>query len=115
MLRVRSNESTVFGGASTGKGSRYRAKKTTRRVATVIDALEQELVKRKCHTCETMIECNVKPISAPSGHGMIVPKYTAPLICLECRKDKTKFYIARKAMLEMFGWEDTHTGHGWER
>jgi len=45
---------------------------------------------------------------------MIVPKYTAPLICLECRKDKTKFYIARKAMLEMFGWEDTHTGHGWE-
>jgi hypothetical protein len=36
----------------------------------------------------------------------VIPKYDAPLICGDCRLDKGKARIARKAMLDFFGWQE---------
>jgi len=114
MPRMHPYESTVSR-SSTGKTSRYTTKQTAQRVASVASMLDRStLIKKQCYTCEAVIECDTRPIVHPAGFGVIVPKFTAPLICRVCRMDKTKFYIARKAMLNMFGWVDTHIGHGWE-
>ena len=115
MPRMHVNEGVVFGGAPTGRKSRFRAKKTGQRVASVMSLLEQQSwLTRQCFVCEAAIECDLKPVPLLGGFGVIVPKFNAPLICLECRKDKAKFYLARKAMLKFFGWKETHVGHGWE-
>lgn len=96
------------------KGERARVKKTRQRSSTVAAMLEKPtLIRRACCVCATSIGCDIRPIQGSIGVGAISPKYDAPLICLECRRDKEKFYIARKAMLKFFGWEETFTNR-WE-
>ena len=110
MPRMSISKSVMYSSApkSTGRKSRFRVKKTTGHVASVTSLPEQWLT-RQCFVCKAAIKCDPKPVLDPSGFGVIVPKFNAPLICLECRKDKAKFYLAWKAMLKFFDWEETYT------
>ena len=115
MPRMSISKSVVHSSASISakRKSRFRAKKPTGHVASVASLPEQWLT-RPCFVCEAAIECDPKPVVDPNGFGAIIPKFNAPLICRECRKDRKKFYLARKAMLKFFDWEETHVSHGGE-
>jgi hypothetical protein len=78
--------------------------KARKRAFTVAEALEPStVVMRKCFTCETKLRCDQKPVAIASYLGRpVIPKFNAPLICTECRKDKQKFALAHRAMLEFF-------------
>ena len=107
MLRMRANKSVVRRGTS---GKRIRIEKAKECFSTVTDMLEpSSIVQRKCYTCEALIECNTQPMAILGG-PVIVPRFNAPLICRECRKDKQKFDLARKAMLKFFGWSASQVG-----
>ena len=102
MLRVRANKGVVSKRASS---KRTRAKNTRRHNVTVIE-IPKAVVERKCYACSTILRCNVTPIPASLGLKVIIPAFNAPLICLECRKDKKKLYLVRKAMFKFFNWEE---------
>ena len=108
MLRVRVNKGVVSRGVAKRRTENARrtavAKKRDFAVRTALDC--DNVVTRKCFTCETLIKCDLKPMMI-SFYGTVVPAYNAPLICKQCRPDKAKFKVARKAMMKFFGWEET--------
>lgn len=109
MSRVYVDKSSVFGSAGKHRPQRGANAKTRERDFAVRAALGgEDVIDRYCLTCGAVIKCDLKPVSEPNsplGLGL-VPKYNAPLICGVCRPDKAKFKVARKAMLEYFGWNE---------
>lgn len=66
------------------------------------------MTTRKCYTCDTVLQCDDRPVTLVGYVEIVVrPKFNAPLICLECRKDKKKFQAARAAMFKYFNWKVT--------
>jgi len=114
MPRMRIDKSVVFGGAATRRAKRSRVKQATERMVALGDSLEtKQTTTRPCHGCGRSIVCDLTPIKVPEEFLLITPKFNAPLICEECRKDHKKFYAARKAMHDYFGWVDDGQ-QGWE-
>lgn len=117
MPRMYADKSSVFGSAGKhrpARGARQLAKAAGRDFAVRSALGSSDVVTRHCYTCEKKIACDLKPVAdpaSPMGLGL-VPKYRAPLICRVCREDKAKFKVARKAMLEFFGWNEEFKGEG---
>ena len=107
MLRVRINKSIVSSCVEKRRvKSSLAVAKAKRRDFAIRAALDcDNVVTKKCFTCETLIKCDLKPIMI-SFYGTVVPAYNAPLICKACRPDKAKFKVARKAMLKFFKWTE---------
>ena len=108
MSRVYVNKSSVFGSAGKHRPSRGVTKARERDFAVRAALGSVDVIDRPCHTCGAVIKCDLKPVVDPASPfgAPLVPKYNAPLICGVCRKDPKKFRVARKAMLDYFGWNE---------
>ena len=108
MSRMHVNKSSVFGSAGKHRpgGGSHKARERDFAVMTAPGKMIWRDVR--CYTCDTFIRCDLKPIPDPASPfgAPLVPKYNAPLICGVCRKDPKKFRVARKAMLDYFGWNE---------
>ncbi|KKL20071.1 hypothetical protein LCGC14_2459140 [marine sediment metagenome] len=59
-----------------------------------------------CEPCGALLSVNMAPVSIDfpgEGRRLVSPKFDAPLICGECRRDPIKLKNTRKKMFEYVG------------